>query len=205
MAPYAIQVTAATQWHGHLEEFSYVFHYDVFGTSMTDADWEKLGDAVVAAIRPLHRSTVTFIRYRIYGPTDQGKAANLMRYVKDISLAGTLASTVLIPRECVLVADVYVGRGPKGGKQYLRKFLHTGAIPGTGVTEDAQMGAAALPGASRTPIASALDGLKTVITSSGSYDICTPNGKHLPTGSNWSVNDYVHTRQFKRGRKERVT
>jgi hypothetical protein len=203
MAPYAVEVTMATSWKGISEEFSNLFHYNT-PVITTEGGWAALANAVVAELKPIHSSVVTFKRVRIYGPTDGPKEENQMRYVADLSGAGTLAGSVFLNPELAVVGWVYVGRGPKGGKQILRKFLHTAQLP-TGAAGNAALGTAPLTSTDKAPFITRLNNLKTLTIGGADNQICTPNGKGLPLGSNWAVLDYVATRQFRRRAKRRTT
>ncbi len=202
MPPYAVSVTMSTLVKGIDEQFSNVFHFDVDVPFDTESGWESLGDQVVAAIRPLFSNRVNFRRYRIHGRTDTTKAEDQMRFVKDLTGTGTLSVNFDIAPELAVVADVYVGRGPKGGKQFLRKFIHSCGLNSSG-SSDAAQGRTAIPSAGRTVFVNALNSLKVVSVAGFDHPVCTPNGKRLPLGSTWEVNPYVATRQFRRGKKER--
>jgi hypothetical protein len=202
MPPYAVQVTMGVSWHGAEEEFSNIFHYDT-PTITTDSGWDELANAVVAALRTIHTSNVTFKRVRVHGRTDLSKIEDQMRLVKDLTGVGTMSSVATLPPETAVVADVYVGRGPKGGKQFLRKYIKARGLPGAGATEGMSFGVTALGSAQKTPFVNALNGLKSVSVGGALNDICTPQGKGLPAGSEWSVNPYTSTRQFRRGTKEK--
>lgn len=200
---YGVQVTMSIAWKGQQEEFSNVFHYDT-GNGFTNAtDWDSLANSVVAELRPLYHTSVSFKRVRVYGPTDEGAIANVMELVKDLTGTGSGLTGALMAPEMAVVADVYVGRGPRGGKQYLRKYFHSKYFPdGTGSTDS---GAAVTPlqSANKTPYVTRLNNLKNILVGAVNCPICTPNGKHLPTNSTWEVNDYVSTRQFRRRGKRK--
>lgn len=198
--PYAVAVTMSTLWHGEEEEFSNVFHFDAPALINSEGGWESLADQVVSALRPIMASTVTFRRVRVHGPTHLSKAEDQMRLVKDLTGAGTLAVNFDIAPENCVVADLYVGRGPKGGKQFLRKYLHTCGLTAAGSSNAAQ-GRTSIVQAARTPFETALNSLLTVNVGGVPNQICTPNGKLPPGGNSFAVNPYVASRQFRRGRK----
>lgn len=200
--PYAVVVTMACQFQGKEDEFSNVFHYLNDTIIDTQAGWESLADQVVAGIRPLFSGGVTFKRVRVHGPTDGTKQEDQMRLVKDLTGTGTTTGTIAMFPESVLLARRYVGRGPNGGKQILRKFFHCLAVPGTGVSNEMARGVSALPSTAKTPITSALDSINSINVGGAPNIMCTPKGKVPPGGEAWTVAPYVSTRQFKRGRKE---
>jgi hypothetical protein len=201
--PYAVQVTYACSWKGLTEEYSNVLHYDAGALLNTEGGFENLADQVVAALRPLFHTEVTFKRVRVHGPTHLGKVEDQMRLVKDLTGTGSMTSAVVLNPEVAVVADVYMGRGPKGGKQYLRKYFRSLRLPGTGASEAMSRGMSPLATAQKTPYVSAMNTLKTVSVAGFTNDICNKEGKHLPLGSDWTVNDYVATRQFRKGKKRK--
>lgn len=202
--PYAIELTMAQNYQGRVEEFSNIWHYDQEGVPLADSDWSGLGDALVNIMKPVFSPLVTFKRFRVYGPTNLTKVESVMRVVKDVNLPGTSASGAKFSPELAFVGWVYMGRGPKGGKQILRKYLHTLASPETTESADALLGRAVLSSTGKASIAAALNSTKNLTYSGITLPICNEDGKHLPLGSNWAVLDYLHTRQFRRGHKRKV-
>ena len=127
--PHAVQVTMDVSWKGIREEFSNVFHYTPQQAIDTTAGWDTLADLVVAQLRPLYSPLVNFKRVRVHGPTNQGKILDVMKIVKDLTGAGTGLAGADIPPEMAVVAWVYLGRGPRGGKQILRHYFHSRQFP----------------------------------------------------------------------------
>lgn len=197
MAPFGIQVTKKITWRGAAEEFSNVWHYDL-DAFQDDAGWDELVNKIVAVERPMHGGQVTFLRARVFGPTNAGKAANIMRYVKDLSGTGTLSGAGKMPFEMTFVGQFYVGRGPKGGKQFLRKYIHACAMPSSTSTSDTNFGNAPLVQADKQPFIDGMMSAKNLTVLANNAPICTPLGKHLPLGTNVQLLNYLHTRQFRR-------
>lgn len=204
MAPYAVQVTMATSWKGLQEEFSNIFHYDIGAVSDFQGYINSLADAVVAEIRPLHSTLVTMKRVRVHGPTDLTKVEDIMHLVKDLTGTGSGVAGADIPPEMAVVADVYVGRGPRGGKQFLRKYFHSRQFPLVAGNFGKSAGIEPLEQAIKDVYISRLNALKNITIGVETANICTPKGKHLPVGSTWTVDDYVATRQFRRRGKRRT-
>lgn len=201
--PHAVVVTMSQPFHGRADEFSNVWHYVSDATVVpTTAGWEELADAVVAAMRALFPNVVTFKRVRVHGPTDGTQAEDVMKVVKDLTGTGSaLPQSTMFP-ESVLTVDRYVGRGPKGGKQFLRKFFHLGGVTHSGATQAQAMGTNALSTANKDHYRALINAFNTINIGAGTNRICTPNGKEPPSGEPWDVANYISTRQFKRGRKE---
>jgi hypothetical protein len=128
-----------------------------------------------------------------------------MRYVADLTGTGSAAQSIEMNGEVAYCAWVYMGRGPRGGKQILRKYIKAGQVHGTGASAQMANGMATLGTAQKTPIIDALNALKTVSAGGvANVDICNPAGKHLPAGSVWDVLPYLTTRQFRRRGKRRA-
>lgn len=199
MPPYGVSITKSVLWRGQAEEFSNVYHYDT-GEPISSEDFMNgLIDAVVAQEKQGHSDKVTFLRARLYGPTDQGPAANKMLMVKDLSGAGTQAVSADIPFEMAVVCQYYVGRGPAGGKQFIRKYYHQCGLAGITANSPPQLGNAALPVNAKSNAQAMLTNLKNITINGINVPICTPKGKHLPLLSgDAEVLDHLHTRQFRR-------
>jgi len=196
----------STPWKGKQEEFSNVFHYICDPFQDSDASLEELADAVVSELRQLHTSGVKMVRVRVHGPTDQGAAADVMRVVKDLTGTGTGTAGSSLAPELAVVAQLYVGRGPNGGKQILRKFIHSTALIGGGGTVGEAQGTSPLTAGVKDFYTPRLNALKNLTVAANQAQICTPKGKGIPLGSEWTINDYVSTRQFRRrGKRARTT
>lgn len=203
MAPYAVQITLSQPWKGLEEEFSHVFHYDSDVLVNLEAGWNDLVDAIVVQLRPLYANSVKFVRARVHGPTHLTKIEDEMRFVKDLTGTGSVSVGALIPPELAVVAQCYVGRGPKGGKQILRKYVHSQTLPQGSAGSSYERAQAKLPQLVKDQYITRFNNLKNVAIGANSVAICTPEGKHLPIGSTWTVLDYVATRQFRRRSKRR--
>lgn len=203
MTPYGIQIVHSMLWRGKQEEFATVWHFNVAATFPSDSGWNDLIDKVVAEEKPLYKPGVSFLRGRVWGPTydywdatPENKNASQMRFIKDLTGAGTLVGGAAMPNEFAVMTSLYVGRGPKGGKQILRKFFHSGYLP-AGVDGSAYLrGETAIPAASKTPYVTAVGNLRNVTLASFANQLCTPGGKIPPSGELVTVNDYLRVRQF---------
>lgn len=198
-----VTITKSVQWHGHAEEFSNVYHYDTPAV-MLDAGWSELIDKIVAAEKLVHSSAVTFVRAKVNGPTDQGEAANVMQFAKDLSGNGTATAQVSMAREAAYVCSFYLGRSQRGYKQILKKFVHSCAIVGATAAAGQETGAAALAAGHKAPLITFMNSIKNINTGSADENnLCNDKGKHLPLASDPTVADYIYTRQFKRGRRRK--
>lgn len=204
MAPYAVHVTVALPWKGISEETSNVFHYDFPGNVPTEGGFLELGDKVVDQLRPLFSTQVSFKRFRVHGPTNAGKAADIMRAVKDLTGGGTNTGGGEIYSEAAVLVQSFIGRGPLGGKQYLRKFLHVYALPSSGAGGQVVVGRAQLSALDKQPFLDRFANLNTLSVGGVTNTICTPSGKQKGSGDIWQVHPYVVTRQFRRRGKRRA-
>lgn len=203
MAPYAVQITMGRQWRGKVEEFSNVFHYDLDTPFATESGWKDLVDQIVGEWKALHTTNVQFIRARVHGPTHLTKVEDQMRYVADLTGTGSSTWSMAIAPELAAVVSCYVGRGPKGGKQFIRKYVHGDAIEPTGASPEMQRGIAALGTAQKAPYENVMDRLKNRTVGAAQLPICTPQGKHLPALSSFTTDPYLRTRQFRKGRRRK--
>lgn len=198
-----VHITHSINWQGKLEEWDTVYHYDT-PTITTTSGWQELVNSIVTIEKPLFPSTVNFVRARVHGPTDATKVEDVMQYVGDLTGQGTATAGFPVPPELAVVVEMYMGRGPKGGKQILKKFYHAAQIEGTGAISPMTTGVNPLLAAQKAKFIAAYEDLKDLPIGAGVNYICNESGKHLPVGTSATVKDYVVTRQFRRGRKEKV-
>lgn len=198
MAPFAVSITKRVLFRGSQEQFSNVYHYDLSTTINTDAGWDDLIAAIVAKERPFHSTQVTFVEGRVWGPTNQGQLQSITRRITDLTGTGQNSGGGEIWPELCIVASFFVGRNPATQrKRFLRKYFHVQALMASTGGSGATLGRAPLAAADKTPIANAMNDLKTITIGTAPHDLCTPQGDHLPLGSSPKVLDHLHVRQFK--------
>jgi len=197
MAPFGFQITKKVTWRGQDEFFSNVYHYDM-GSTLSQAQGQAMLDAIVAAERPAFGTNVTFVQGRAFGPTDQGKAANLMVAIVDYASLGTQAGTSNMPREMTVVVDNYIGRGPAGRKQFLRKYLHICLCSSGDISDQGALGNNLLGSNLLALGIQYANRIKTISASSNQWQLCSPQGKLWNNiGDNWRTLPYAHVRQFR--------
>lgn len=193
MTPYGIQVTSAITFRGVPEETSRVYHYDgVLSVSGAEA----LANAVVAQDKLIHPSNHTYKKVRVYGPTDQTQAQNITQYIADLTGTGQFATTGgLMYPELAYYVSMYLGRNPATGrKRFLRKWIHAGKkLFGTGAVVDADP----IDQATRDALENWFESCKTISAGGTGWDICAPNGDHLPLNTQAVAGDRLHIRQLK--------
>jgi hypothetical protein len=195
MAPYGFEVVKSVSWRGATEQFSNVYHYDVTA-NLGSVTALAILDALVAAEKPAFSADVTFVSGRVWGPTDQGQAASQTVAIKDYSGTGTSANNTMIPYETTLVVENYIGRGPAGRKQFLRKYLHVCRLP-AGASGSAAFGNTILDGTSLALGTAYWNRVKSLTASSNNWPLCTKAGKHYDNvADSPTVLPYLHVRQF---------
>lgn len=200
---YGISITKKFTWRGVDEEFSNVYHYDLGSPITTDSGWQALADAIRDIETNVFGPKVTFLRWRAWGPTYEAadetpelKNASITQGVGDLTGVGT-AGGADMAGELAYVASFYIGRGPKGGKRFLRKYYHSTVLMDINASADQANGYTAISSVAKQPVIDAMNSLKTITIGGSANDLCTPGGDHLPLGSSPVVNDYLHVRQLK--------
>lgn len=199
MAPYQFSLTMAQTWKGKTEEFSNVWFYDVATVSNTPTGLEGILDQLHTAWKPLFPGSVSFLRGRVNGPTNLSKIENVMEVAKDYTDFGTATGGDPMMAENAIHCWLYMGRGPLGGKQILRKYIHGRVVLGATSGGGQGIGTNPLSTASKALYTDKLNALKNITQDAGVNSICNAAGKHIPVNSNWTCADYIVTRQFRRG------
>lgn len=193
MAPYAFAITKKVTWRGAVELFSNVYRYD--GSPGGD-DVNDILDTLKAAEVLVHSPDVTFVQGRAWGPTNQGPAASETLLIKDFSGTGQLVpSGGKVYKELAVVVNFYLGRSPTTGrKRILRKYIHSCARPSSGATAG---GDDLLTTADKQPFLDFANDVKNIQTGTEEWNLCAPDGDHLPLGTVPTILDRMHIRQFK--------
>lgn len=197
--PHGVQITKRVTWRGFPEEFSNVYHFNSDASVVpTEQGWHDLANEVATRERPVFGTNVSFVGYRVFGPTDGTKLENQMVAVGDLTGTGS-SGGIDIPFELCGVASIYVGRNPATGrKRFLRKYWHhcrdaTGAIG----SNDYQLGNTALPAAWTDKLVATMDSFREIVLGLGTNHLCTPDGVRAPAGNPAVALPHLHIRQFK--------
>lgn len=204
MAPYAVIITKTVNWHGRIEEWSSVYHYDT-GVAPSEQGWSDLIDAIVAAERPLYGSGVLFKSARVHGPTNEDPEDDQMRFAKDLSLGGTSVSGIQAPPESCVVVEWSLGRSARGYKQLLKKFHHAVTIEGTSPSALHANGVNKLDSTHKAKFLTYGNAVKAITIGANTNNMCNAQGENFPASEQPTVLDYTYTRQFRKGRKRRTT
>lgn len=192
MAAYGVTVEKSVTFRGSAEPFSNVWHYAI--TVPVAGDYENLGQAVVTAEKAFFPSDVTFKVVRVYGPTDQSPADNLIRYVADLTGTGTgaRAGGVVYPELCYTVS-MPAGRSETTQRRiYLRKYLR--AIRLHGSSDSATTGL--LTTSTRDSVEAFYESMATVTRNAVSYAMVTPRNQPISDPSATCL-QYLRVRQMK--------
>lgn len=196
----AIEKEAAFQ--GRTERWSNVYCYETTADSPTA--YQTLINAVVAAEQPVHGSTVSFKRARVFttsglnGVLDTGN----MYFVAELTGAGSMtdAGTVSVYRECAVLLKWPLPRkvgllGQLGRQRSLKKWIHTFAAGP--LSAAAANGISQITGGLATPFNTYANSVQNPVAGSSlvSPDGTAPNGTPV-------VHPWLEHRQFPRGRKE---
>jgi hypothetical protein len=195
MAPYGLSITMGFPWRGKTEEFSNVFHYDAPFPTL-EAEWPLLVQQVANTMKVSFSSEVSFLRGRIWGPTNGSQADSLTRYLGDIGGVGGRTTGTDIPKELSVVTSLYMGRNPATGrKRFLRKYWHCGKLS-SGAAGGASLGNTALPVDTCNDFNTMMNAMKSVGVGSGNYYLCTPSGDRVPPLTSSACLPHLHTRQL---------
>ena len=197
MTPYGYSIVMGFQWRGATEEFSNVFHYN-HAVGPSEADHQDVVNQIVSAMKPKFGSNVNFLRARVWGPTNQGKALSVTKLLTDLSGAGGRTTGTQLPKELSVVCSFYIGRNPATGrKRFLRKYFHCAMLASTAAGDPA-LGNSALPVDTINDFTSLMNGIKTFNAAGANQaHLCTPQGDQLPLGSDPKILPHLHTRQLK--------
>ncbi len=194
----AVAVTKATDWHGKREEFDNVYYYSGPAYQAGDANYLRLAEAIVAAEKLCHGSSVEFIRYRIWSAGGT-KEQNVTLALVDLDGFGNAGSTPIF-RESAAVVEWETDRANVlGRKVYLRKFIRVCSMLSSTPLGVGQ-GTAPIPatdnGAYLKTYADTVD--RIVIPIGAVFNLVTPSGREVRAADNGVVNEYMRSREFRR-------
>lgn len=196
-----VTIEKETSFQGRTERFSNQYCYDT--SVSTAAEMTALINAIVGLEQPIHCTTVSFKRGRIFtraGLNGAGDPGN-MYHVLDLTAAGTLplVSTLPLYRELAYLLKFPLPRkvlagGALGRQRSLKKWIHPCSSSGMGTGPvDGSQPITPVPGFLTTY----LSGIQVPVAGS---QLCSPDGT-LPNAAG-QVHQYLEHRQFPRGRKE---
>jgi hypothetical protein len=187
-----VAVEKAVTWREKEELFTNVWHYD----ASVDTSAESVADAVVGSERALFGANVTFKNVKVWGPADGTPLQSQMLVQKTLTGPGTATSGEIMAKEMAAVIAWDTGRlNTRGGRIYLRKYLHLGRGPST--DPEAAKGNTAMTAAEQTRLRDFGNSMKNLVGVAGA-NICDKKGRKLPLNTGATVLPHLHTRQFRR-------
>jgi hypothetical protein len=130
MPVYAFYIGKKFSFRGSQEEFGNVYHFQMSQAAATadDRDWGPDAIAIKNIEKAIYGSIVQFDKWRVWGPTEGGEDASLIRDEGVFTAEfGNVAGTQLY-RELAVVCNWPIPRSvPKNRKRYLRKYHHVGS------------------------------------------------------------------------------
>jgi len=180
MARLGCSITKSTSFRGVAQEFSNTYYYE-YGGVVGEGAGISLIDALVALEKPIHASSVTFVRGRCWtaGGTN---AQNTMIAQKALSGTGTNAGSLSsVDKERAFLVRFRAGNDSRGNPVYLRKWWHLdlGAIASTTISNDVGRNIAQLPQAVRDQLVTWADQFKSVTVSGLSATLVAESGRGI--------------------------
>jgi hypothetical protein len=193
MARFGLSITMAVAFRGVQQEFSNVFHYQRVGTQPSAATVQGLKDEIIATLRSLHCTDVSFLHYRAWS-ADGSAAQNQMIAQGNLSGTGNQAPSSNMDRERAFLVSWRAGSDSRGHPVYLRKWFHSGGAangyqPSTGVLQQTLE----IPAASRTLVEAKAEELREV-GGAELYNLCSKNGRNGEGGA--SCHRYLEHHQL---------
>lgn len=188
-----VAVDKSVMWRGQKETYTNVWHYD----TTIDTTSKEIADAVVDKERALMGTNVSFNRVQVWGPTDGTKEASQMLHQEDLSGTGGTGGGQTCALETTAVVSWNTGRfNSRGGRIYLRKYLHLGQLFSNDL--EASKGNTALPSSDMGRLESFGNAMKNLQGTGFGAAICDKKGRKLPLNTPAAVLPHLHTRQFRR-------
>jgi len=179
-------------WRGVEEEFTNVWHYD----ATVDTTSQEVADAVVAEEKKVFGQNVKFKKVQVWGPADGTKLQSQMLLQQPLTGFGTTFAGAILAKELTAVISWDTGRvNTRGGRVFLRKYLHLGQWPFS--NEDEAKGNVAMPANQQTEMVRFGNAMKNIV-GLGRASLCDKRGRKLPLGTDAKVLPHLRIRQFRR-------
>lgn len=193
----AVAITKRTLWHGQQESFDNVYYFDGPAFQAGDENYKRLVDAIVAAEKPVHGTSVEFMTARVWSAGGT-IIQNITLGLYDLDGFGTAAGSTLFGEAAALIEWQCERPNVLGRKVYLRKYIRSQQSPGA-LTTDQATGKAALPAATVALYKSYADAVDIIPTVGGViFYLVSPTGRSIRAADNGVVNTYYISREFRR-------
>ncbi len=176
MAVFAVYIEKQTQYFGELRTFGNTYHYETEVAQPFDD--EGVANQVAQLENDVTQSTVDFIRWKTWGPTDGAPLANVMRAEGELAFTGSaVASPGMYVEACALIV-IEIGRSPVlNRRRWLRKFIRLPGYSGGVLAPDVISGRAPLPPAAQADFVTIGNLIKNIgIAGGGTVNLVTEGG-----------------------------
>lgn len=198
MARIAISITKQTAFRDSVQQFSNVYNYTYIGLNPGADLAKQFLDTLVAIEKPLHASTVTFIRGRVWA-SGGTPAENEMIHQELLTGTGTRLPIASLDKERAVLIQWPAGKDKRGKPVTLKKWYHTCGEGGTvgyspGILENVTGFSASQRDAWKTAVV----GISPLTIGSQQYALCAESGRmttgdpichkyleHHQLGDNW--------------------
>ncbi len=195
MAVFAVYIEKQSQYFGELAVFGNTYHYST-DPAQTFND-QAVAEDVAAEEQKVMQSTVDFLSWQTWGPTDGAPLANVMRAAGEFAFSGTGTAIAGTYKEACALVVLEIARSPLlNRRRWLRKFVRVPGGPTFGMTGDTLAGSAPLSPELQAHLVAYGNAIKTMPNVSGAYTLCTEAGDGVPVATNAEVRPYLFTRQI---------
>lgn len=195
MAEVGIAVTKSVTWRGERERFANVYHYTNNEMVDTEQGWIDLGQAVVAAERPVHGSNVAFEELRVWSAGGTPSENETIAII-DLSGTGSSIANEAMNREACFLVEWRTSRPSITGRPVtLKKFLHSCSLLG-GSGAGVLAGTEPLPAATVAPLMTYANAVRSISLGAGENRLIAPSSSDRVAGEPF-VFPFVEHHEFR--------
>jgi hypothetical protein len=176
-----VSITKSCSFRGVSQEFANTYYYET-PLAVIAATADSMIDAIVALEKPMHASSVSFVRGRAWSAGGT-PAQNEQLASKILSGVGTNANSpsTAMDKERAFLVRVRAGVDTKGRPVYLRKWWHldVGTIASTAISNTMLQNTASLVTAQRTQLEAWFDSFKHITVGAQGFDLVSDKGRQI--------------------------
>ena len=176
-----VSITKSCSFRGVAQHFANTYYYET-PLPVTAGTADSLIDAVVALEKPMHATTVTFVKGRAWSAGGT-PAENNMLAQKNLSGNGTNGGggSTAMDKERAFLVRFRAGNDSKGRPVYLRKWWHLdlGIIASDSVTNTQLQNVASLTSGQRAQLVTWADSFKHLTVGAQGFDLVSKNGRDI--------------------------
>jgi hypothetical protein len=196
MALVGVSITKSVAFRDAVQEFSNVYHYQWTGLNPGVTLAEQLIDRLVELEKPLHGSSISFVRGRCWSAGGTN-AENEMIIQKALTGVGTSGLSTSMDKERAYLIRWRAGVDSRGKPVYLRKWYHlqaqfSGAAVTAGITENAT----GFTTAQRTTIANQFNPFNPCVFNSGAVSANLVSEKNRGSVTTAEAHKYLEHHQL---------